>query len=115
MDRFLKNKVKYRVVKRGVKVTYKRDLLARIVITGKRTIKVYLAINPLALDARYHVINCMDKNGYQQVPACVRVTGIVSLNRALELIDQVVTNFEVPVNKNIYQIILIQEKWLKII
>ena len=37
--------------------------------------------------------------GYQQVPACVRVTGIVSLNRALELIDQVVTNFEVPVNK----------------
>lgn len=99
MDRFLKNKVKYRVVKRGVKVTYKRDLLAKFVITGKRTIKVYLAINPLALDARFHAVDCTEKNGYQQVPACVKVTGIVSLNRALELIDQVINNFEVPVNK----------------
>ena len=99
MDRFLKNKVKYRVVKRGVKVTYKRDLLAKFVITGKRTIKVYLAINPLALDARFHAVDCTEKNGYQQVPACVKVTGIVSLNRALELIDQVMNNFEVPVNK----------------
>lgn len=99
MDRFLKNKVKYRVVKRGVKVTFKRDLLAKFVITGKRTIKVYLAINPLALDARFHAIDCTEKNGYQQVPACVKVTGIVSLNRALELIDQVINNFEVPVNK----------------
>ena len=99
MDRFLKNKVKYRVVKRGVKVTYKRELLAKLVITGKRTIKVYLAINPLALDARYHAVDCTEKNGYQQVPACVKVTGIVSLNRALELIDQVINNFEVPVNK----------------
>lgn len=99
MDRFLKNKVKYRVVKRGVKVTYKRDLLAKFVITGKRTIKAYLAINPLALDARFHAVDCTEKNGYQQVPACVKVTGIVSLNRALELIDQVINNFEVPVNK----------------
>ena len=99
MDRFLKNKVKYRVVKRGVKVSYKRELLAKLVITGKRTIKVYLAINPLALDARYHAVDCTEKNGYQQVPACVKVTGIVSLNRALELIDQVINNFEVPVNK----------------
>ena len=99
MDRFLKNKVKYRVVKRGVKVTYKRELLAKLVITGKRTIKVYLAINPLSLDARYHAVDCTEKNGYQQVPACVKVTGIVSLNRALELIDQVINNFEVPVNK----------------
>lgn len=99
MDRFLKNKVKYRVVKRGVKVTYKRELLAKLVITGKRTIKVYLAINPLALDARYHAVDCTEKNGYQQVPACVKVTGIVSLNRAIELIDQVINNFEVPVNK----------------
>ena len=99
MDRFLKNKVKYRVVKRGVKVTFKRELLAKLVITGKRTIKVYLAINPLALDARYHAVDCTEKNGYQQVPACVKVTGIVSLNRALELIDQVINNFEVPVNK----------------
>lgn len=99
MDRFLKNKVKYRVVKRGVKVTFKRDLLAKFVITGKRTIKVYLAINPLALDARFHAVDCTEKNGYQQVPTCVKVTGIVSLNRALELIDQVINNFEVPVNK----------------
>jgi predicted HTH domain antitoxin len=99
MDRFLKNKVKYRVVKRGVKVTFKRELLAKLVITGKRTIKVYLAVNPLALDARYHAVDCTEKNGYQQVPACVKVTGIVSLNRALELIDQVINNFEVPVNK----------------
>jgi hypothetical protein len=99
MDRFLKNKVKYRVVKRGVKVSYKRELLAKLVITGKRTIKVYLAINPLALDAKYHAVDCTDKNGYQQVPACVKVTGIVSLNRALELIDKIINNFEVPVNK----------------
>lgn len=99
MDRFLKNKVKYRVVKRGVKVTYKRELLAKLVITGKRTIKVYLAINPLSLDARYHAVDCTERNGYQQVPACVKVTGIVSLNRAIELIDQVINNFEVPVNK----------------
>ena len=99
MDRFLKNKVKYRVVKRGVKVTYKRELLAKLVITGKRTIKVYLAINPLSLDARYHAVDCTEKNGYQLVPACVKVTGIVSLNRAIELIDQVINNFEVPVNK----------------
>ena len=99
MDRFLKNKVKYRVVKRGVKVSYKRELLAKLVITGKRTIKVYLAINPLALDAKYHAVDCTDKNGYQQVPACVKVTGIVSLNRAFELIDKIINNFEVPVNK----------------
>ena len=99
MDRFLKNKVKYRVVKRGVKVTYKRELLAKLVITGKRTIKVYLAVNPLAVDAKYHAVDCSEKNGYQQVPTCVKVTGVVSLHRAFELIDQVINTFEVPVNK----------------
>ena len=99
MDRFTKNKIKYRIVKRGVKISYKGELLARMIITGKRAIKVYLAINPLALDDRFHAIDCTDKNGYQQVPACVKVTGIVSLNRAIELIDQVIANYEVPVNK----------------
>lgn len=99
MDRFLKNKVKYRVVKRGVKISYKRELLCKMVLTGKRAIKVYLAINPLSLDSKFHAVDCSEKNGYQQVPTCVKVTGIVSLNRALELIDQVVSTFEVPVNK----------------
>ena len=99
MHRFTKNKVKYRIVKRGVKVTYKGDLLARLVITGKRVIKVYLAMNPLTVEDRFHAIDCLEKNGYQDVPTCVKVTGIVSLNRAFELIDQVIANYEVPVNK----------------
>ena len=99
MDRFLKNKVKYRVVKRGVKITYKRELLCKMVLTGKRAIKVYLAVNPLSVEPRFHAVDCSEKNGYQQVPTCVKVTGIVSLNRAFELIDQVISTFEVPVNK----------------
>ena len=99
MDRFTKNKVKYRIVKRGVKVTYKGELLCRMVLTGKRVIKVYLALSPLTLEDRFHAIDCTDKNSYQQVPACVKVTGVVSLHRAFELIDQVIANFEVPVNK----------------
>ena len=99
MDRFTKNKIKYRIVKRGVKVTYKGELLARMVITGKRVIKVYLALSPLKVEDRFHAVDCTEKSAYQQVPTCVKVTGIVSLNRAYELIDQVIANFEVPVNK----------------
>ena len=67
MDRFLKNKVKYRVVKRGVKVTYKGELLCRMVLTGKRVIKVYLALSPLTLEDRFHAIDCTDKNSYNCV------------------------------------------------
>ena len=99
MDRFTKSKIKYRIVKRGVKVTYKGELLSRMVITGKRAIKVYLAINPLTVEDRFHAIDCLEKNGYQDVPTCIKVTGIVSLNRALELIDNVIAKYEVPVNK----------------
>ena len=99
MDKFTKNKIKYRIVKRGVKISYKGEVLSRMVITGKKVIKVYLALNPLGLEDRFHAVDCFDKNAYQDVPTCVKVTGIVSLNRAFELIDQVIANYEVPVNK----------------
>ena len=55
--------------------------------------------NPLGLEDRFHAVDCFDKNAYQDVPTCVKVTGIVSLNRAFELIDQVIANYEVPINK----------------
>lgn len=99
LDRFMTKKVKYRLTKKCAKVTYKRDTLCKMVIVGKKVIKVYLALNPYAYEENYRVVDCSDKNSYKDVPACLRVTGRVSLNRALELIDEVLKNYEVPENK----------------
>ena len=99
MNLFMVKNVKYRVTKKCVKITYKRQLLSKMVITGRRTIKVYLALNRFAYDEHYRIIDCSDKPSYVDVPACVKVTGRVSLNRVANLINDVLTNFEVPENK----------------
>lgn len=99
LDRFMTKKVKYRLTKKCAKVTYKRDTLCKMVIVGKKVIKVYLALNPYAYEENYRVVDCSDKNSYKDVPTCLRVTGRVSLNRALELIDEVLKHYEVPENK----------------
>lgn len=99
MNLFMVKNVRYRVTKKCVKITYKRQLLAKMVIAGRRTIKVYLALNRLAYDEHYRIIDCSDKPSYVDVPSCVKVTGRVSLNRAADLINDVLKNFEVPENK----------------
>lgn len=99
MNLFMVKKVRYRVTKKCVKISYKREVLSKMVITGKRTIKVYLALNGLAYDEYYRIVDCSDKPSYANVPSCVKVTGRVSLNRAAELINDVLKNFEVPENK----------------
>jgi len=99
MNLFMVKDVKYRVTKKCVKITYKRQLLSKMVITGRRTIKVYLALNRLAYDDHYRIIDCSDKPSYVDVPSCVKVTGRVSLNRVADLINDVLKNYEVPDNK----------------
>lgn len=99
MNLFMVKNVRYRVTKKCVKITYKRQLLAKMAIVGRRTIKVYLALNRLAYDEHYRIIDCSDKPSYLDVPSCVKVTGRVSLNRAADLINDVLKNFEVPENK----------------
>ena len=99
LDRFMTKKVKYRLTKKCIKVTYKRDTLCKMVISGKKVIKVYLALNPYAYEDNYRITDCSDKTSYQDVPACFKVTGRVSLNRAYELIDEVLKHYEVPENK----------------
>ena len=99
MNLFMTKNVRYRVTKKCVKITYKRQLLSKMVIVGRRTIKVYLALNRLAYDEHYRIIDCSDKPSYVDVPSCVKVTGRVSLNRAADLINDVLKNFEVPENK----------------
>lgn len=99
MNLFMVKNVRYRVTKKCVKITYKRQLLAKMAIVGRRTIKVYLALNRLAYDEHYRIIDCSDKPSYVDVPSCVKVTGRVSLNRAADLINDVLKNFEVPENK----------------
>lgn len=99
LDRFMTKKVKYRLTKKCIKVTYKRDTLCKMVISGKKVIKVYLALNPYKYEENYRVIDCSDKTSYQDVPTCLKVTGRVSLHRAYELIDDVLKNYEVPENK----------------
>lgn len=99
VDRFMTKKVKCRLTKKCFKVSYKRDTLCKMVIVGKKVIKVYLALNPYAYEENYRIVDCSDKTSYKDVPACLRVTGRVSLNRAFELIDEVLAHYEVPENK----------------
>lgn len=99
MNVFMEKKVNYRVTKKCVKISYKRETLAKLVIVGKRTIKVYLSLNRFNYDDKYRIVDASDKASYVDVPACVKVTGRVSLNRCIELVKDVLTNYEVPVNK----------------
>lgn len=99
LDKFLKNKVKYRITKKNTKISYKGELLCKLVIVGKKTIKVYLPLDPTIYDEKYRIVDCSDKASYSEVPACVKVTGRVSLHRAFELIDEVFKGREIPVNK----------------
>ena len=99
LDKFLKKKVKYRITKKNTKVTYKGELLAKLVIVGNKTIKVYLPLNPTAYDEKYRIVDCSNKASYQDVPACVKVTGRVSLHRAYDLIEEVFKTREIPENK----------------
>ena len=99
LNKFMTKKVKYRLTKKCVKVTYKRDTLCKMVIAGKKVVKVYLALNPYAYEADYNITDCSDKNSYKDVPACLKVTGRVSLNRAYALIDEVLNHYDIPENK----------------
>lgn len=99
LNKFMQKSVKYRVTKKFVKITYKRETLCKMTIVGKRTIKVYLALNPFEYMDNYKVVDCSNKGGYDSVPTCLKVTGRVSLNRAYELIDEVMKNYEIADNK----------------
>ena len=99
MNVFMEKKVNYRVTKKCVKISYKRETLAKMVIVGKRTIKVYLSLNRFAYDDKYRIVDASDRTSYVDVPACVKVTGKVSLNRCIELVKDVLANYEVPANK----------------
>ena len=99
LDKFLKKKVKFRVTKKNVKITYKGELLCKLTIVGKKALKVYLPLDPTAYDDKYRIVDCSDKASYSEVPACVKVTGRVSLHRAYDLIEEVLNAREIPDNK----------------
>ena len=99
IDKFLKKKVSYRVTKKNTKITYKGEVLAKLAIVGNKTIKVYLPLDPNAYDDKYRIVDSSDKSSYIDVPACIKVTGKVSLNRAYDLIDEVLNARDIPNNK----------------
>ena len=81
--------------------TVLRDFLSR----ESKLIRSIIALlflkstNESIKDEHYRIIDCSDKPSYLDVPSCVKVTGRVSLNRAADLINDVLKNFEVPENK----------------
>ncbi len=99
LDKFMTKNVRYRITKKCVKFSYKRETLCKMTIVGKKTIKVYLALNPFSYEDSYRITDCSDKTSYQDVPLCFKVTGRVSLHRAYELIDEVFKANEIPENK----------------
>ena len=82
------DRVKLRESNRFATFNRGRTNLARINVVGK-TLYVYFALDPEAVDAKYHVRNVSDRKSYADTPTLLRVRSVRALKYALELVDQV--------------------------
>lgn len=74
-----------------------RKTLARLTIVGK-TLRVYFALRPAELDAKYNVTDCSEIKKYSAFPALIKIRGPRSLKYAQELIVKVCVGM--PVKEN---------------
>ena len=87
-------KVKARMSKRYVSIRSGRKLLAKITLRGK-SLKGYLALDPNEFEITvYHHKNMGDKKAYQEVPMMIKVRSPRSVKKAVRLINEIATKFE---------------------
>lgn len=93
-NKFLsRSKVKLRTSFACDTFNFGKKQLAKITIAGK-TLKLYLALDPKTLPAKYHVKDASDVKKYAQVPALLKIRSDRALKNALELINTVCDGIE---------------------
>ena len=81
-----------------------RKLLARVTVSEK-SLRLYLALDPAAVDEKFRAADASEVKTYADTPAKIRVRGGRSLKHALELIGSVAEKFELkPAKKQKEQV-----------
>ena len=88
--------VRTRVAKKGITFRYKRVPVAMIRIAGKKSLRLYLALDPNEFPAsKYHHKNLENKKSYAKTPMMVRVTSQRGFKYAGELLDVVMAQKQI--------------------
>ncbi len=71
-------------------IYFGRVRLAKIVVAGK-TLKIYLALDPEAVEKKYGARNAGGKKKYEKTPCCLRVKSDLGLKRAIVLVGRLMS------------------------
>lgn len=93
-------KIKQKFSKTVDSYRYAGELVAKISVLGS-TLRLHLALDPDSYDVeKYHHIDLSSKSKYIFVPFTLKLKGPKSVELALQLIDELMTGFDIPQNPN---------------
>lgn len=90
-------KIKSRVSNTADTFNIGREQLFKLSTSGK-SLKLYLNLDPTKIESRFNIIDQGDVKSYEQVPAFLRIKSNRGVKYAYELIDRVISKFDL--NKN---------------
>jgi len=93
-------KIKQKFSKTVDTYRYAGELVAKISVLGT-TLRLHLALDPDSYDVeKYHHLDLSSKQKYIFVPFALKLKGPKSVELALQLIDELMTGFDIPVNNS---------------
>ena len=90
-------KIKSRVSNTADTFNIGRDQLFKLSTSGK-SLKLYLNLDPTKIESRFNIIDQGDVKSYEQVPAFLRIKSNRGVKYAYELIDRVISKFDLSKN-----------------
>ncbi len=91
-------KIKQKFSKTVDTYRYAGELVAKVSVLGT-TLRLHLALDPDSYDVeKYHHLDLSSKQKYIFVPFTLKLKGPKSVELALQLIDELMTGFDIPVN-----------------
>ena len=90
-------KIKSRVSNTADTFNIGREQLFKLSTSGK-SLKLYLNLDVTKIESRFNIINQGDVKSYEQVPAFLRIKSNRAMKYAYELIDRVISKFDLAKN-----------------
>lgn len=92
----------FRSNKSGDVYLVKNKVLFRVTVFS-RALKVYFALNPKAVDPKYHTVNMKKVKKYEAIPVMLRVSSDRSFKYLLELVEMVAKKHKLKDSGKVYE------------
>ncbi len=102
-------KIKQKFSKTVDSYRYAGELVAKVSVLGS-TLRLHLALDPDSYDVeKYHHVDLSSKSKYIFVPFTLKLKGPKSVELALQLIEELMTGFDIPQNANYKEVDYVAE------